>query len=52
MFFFEKPKFFPTSIKFCDWWKKAALVKIKTYPKREKDKERKVFTPVIITGSS
>ena len=25
---FEKPKFLPRSIRFCDWYKKEALVKI------------------------
>jgi len=25
---FEKPKFLPKSIRFCDWYKKEALVKI------------------------
>ena len=37
---FEKPKFFPKSIKFCGWYKKDALAKIYTYAYKEKEIER------------
>ena len=37
---FEKPKFFPKSIKFCGWYKKDALAKTYTYAYKEKEIER------------
>ena len=42
---FVKPRFFPKSIKFCDWYKNEALVKIYTYANKEK--ERESITPII-----
>ena len=33
----EKPRFFPRSIRFCDWYKNDALASIYTYAYKEKD---------------
>ena len=38
-FNFEKPRLLPKSIKFCDWYKNDALVRIYTYAYKEKERE-------------
>ena len=42
---FVKPRFFPKSMKFCDWYKNEALAKIYTYANNEN--ERDSITPSI-----
>ena len=37
---FEKPKLFPRSIRFCDWYKKDALERMYTYAYNENESDR------------